>query len=184
MNHQVYLVLNYFKILINPLAILLSWCFKFLINKKQKNYFSFFQSLFKLYYFTSNFFKKYLFLSGLIILFILINFLPSESQTVPQSSEIRGVWLTNVDSDILYSPQALTSGLKRLKSININTLYPTVWQGGYPLYPSSVTQQEFGILIDPQLKNRDVLQEIITQGHQQGFTIIPWFKIEMFYKKL
>jgi uncharacterized lipoprotein YddW (UPF0748 family) len=176
MNHQVYLVLNYFKILINPLAILLSWCFKFLINKKQKNYFSFFQSLFKLYYFTSNFFKKYLFLSGLIILFILINFLPSESQTVPQSSEIRGVWLTNVDSDILYSPQALTSGLKRLKSININTLYPTVWQGGYPLYPSSVTQQEFGILIDPQLKNRDVLQEIITQGHQQGFTIIPWFE--------
>ncbi|MBE9146689.1 glycoside hydrolase family 10 protein [Planktothrix mougeotii] len=120
----------------------------------------------------------YLFLSLVIAILLVINFHPSWGQSLPPSSEIRGVWLTNVDSDILYSPKALTSGLKRLKSINFNTLYPTVWQGGYTLYPSAVTQREFGVSIDPHpgLKNRDMLQEIVTQGHQQGFTVIPWFE--------
>lgn len=169
MNYQFYPILKSFKILKNSMAILLR-------NPKHKPYFRFFQRLLKLSYFTFKFLKKYFLLSLAIILILFINFKPSWSQLVPHASEIRGVWLTNVDSDILYSPQALNSGLKRLKSININTLYPTVWQGGYTLYPSSATQQEFGILIDPQLKNRDVLQEIITQGHQQGFTIIPWFE--------
>ncbi|VXD22003.1 conserved exported hypothetical protein [Planktothrix serta PCC 8927] len=122
--------------------------------------------------------KNFAFCGVVIAIFLLINFQQLWSQSLPNSSEIRGVWLTNIDSDVLYSSQQLTSGLKRLKSLNFNTLYPTIWQGGYTLYPSSVAQQVFGVSIDPNpgLKNRDVLQEVVTQGHQQGFTVIPWFE--------
>jgi len=124
------------------------------------------------------FFKGSVYLIGAIAFFLLINFQHSWSQSLPPSPEIRGVWLTNIDSNILYSPQDLTSGLQRLKSLNFNTLYPTIWQGGYTLYPSSVTQEVFGVTIDPNpgLEKRDVLREIVTQGHQQNFTIIPWFE--------
>lgn len=124
------------------------------------------------------FFKSSVYLIGAIAFFLLINFQHSWSQSLPPSPEIRGVWLTNVDSNILYSAQDLTSGLQRLKSLNFNTLYPTIWQGGYTLYPSSVTQEVFGVTVDPNpgLEKRDVLQEIVSQGHQQNFTIIPWFE--------
>ncbi|HEY9866488.1 MAG TPA: glycoside hydrolase family 10 protein [Candidatus Obscuribacterales bacterium] len=124
------------------------------------------------------FFKGFVYLIGAIAFFLLINFQQSWSQSLPFPPEIRGVWLTNVDSNILYSPQDLTSGLQRLKSLNFNTLYPTIWQGGYTLYPSSVAQEVFGVTVDPNpgLKKRDVLQEIVTQGHQQDFNVIPWFE--------
>jgi uncharacterized lipoprotein YddW (UPF0748 family) len=124
------------------------------------------------------FFKGFVYLMGAIAFFLLINFQHSWSQSLPPAPEIRGVWLTNVDSNILYSPQDLTWRLQRLKSLNFNTLYPTIWQGGYTLYPSSVTEEVFGVTIDPnpRLEKRDVLQEIVTQGHQQNFTIIPWFE--------
>ncbi len=140
-------------------------------------FFKYFQNSVKLF-FNRIFFKFSVYSFLAIAIFLLINFQQSWSQSLPHSPEIRGVWLTNVDSDILYSPQHLTSGLQRLKSLNFNTLYPTIWQGGYTLYPSSVAQRVFGVPIDPNpgLEKRDVLQEIVTQGHQQNFTIIPWFE--------
>ncbi|MGB3509589.1 MAG: glycoside hydrolase family 10 protein [Microcoleaceae cyanobacterium] len=99
------------------------------------------------------------------------------SQTT-QKPEIRGVWITNIDSDVLFSNSATTAAINRLAKLNFNTLYPTVWQGGYTLYPSQVAKQIFGESLDPTpgLEGRDVLQEIITEGHQKDLTIIPWFE--------
>ena len=140
-------------------------------------FFKYFQSSIRLF-FNINILKVSVRFFLAIALFLFINFQQSWSQGLPHSPEIRGVWLTNVDSDILYSSQHLTSGLQRLKSLNFNTIYPTIWQGGYTLYPSPVAQRVFGVAIDPNpgLKKRDVLQEIVTQGHQQNFTVIPWFE--------
>ncbi|MGF1480909.1 MAG: glycoside hydrolase family 10 protein [Cyanophyceae cyanobacterium] len=94
------------------------------------------------------------------------------------ASEIRGVWLTNVDSDVLFSSSATQAAIKRLADLNFNTIYPTVWQGGYTLYPSRVAQAELGVPVypTPGLQNRDVLQEAITEGHQLGLAVIPWFE--------
>lgn len=96
----------------------------------------------------------------------------------PPVREIRGVWLTNIDSDVLFSRRGVTEALNRLKTLNFNTIYPTVWQGGYTLYPSAVAQQYFGQSLDPTpgLQRRDVLQELVTQGHQKGLSVIPWFE--------
>src|SRR5512140_3442134 len=55
-----------------------------------------------------------------------------------ERSELRGVWLTNVDSEVLFNKKTLTDAVKKLADLNFNTLYPTVWNWGYTLYPSKV----------------------------------------------
>ena len=94
------------------------------------------------------------------------------------NNELRGIWLTNVDSDVLFSKQSLEQAIKRLKRLKFNTIYPTVWNGGYTLYPSKVAQNNFGAAIDPtpEMQNRDMLAETIELGHEQKFAVIPWFE--------
>lgn len=96
----------------------------------------------------------------------------------PNAEELRGVWLTNIDSDVLFSSQRLSDAVDKLAQLNFNTLYPTVWNNGYTLYPSEVAKQAIGIELDPEpgLQNRDMLKEVITQGHAEGMAVIPWFE--------
>ncbi len=118
----------------------------------------------------------------------------SWSQSIPTKSirEIRGVWITNVDSDVLFTRDRLATAIKDLRQLNFNTIYPVVWNWGYTTYPSKVAKrivgssfmpkQAAGILINRQLgraeglEGRDVLKEAVTQGHKQGLAVIPWFE--------
>ncbi|WP_071187230.1 glycoside hydrolase family 10 protein [Trichormus sp. NMC-1] len=107
--------------------------------------------------------------------------LPLKAQIAsPQgtTSELRGVWLTNIDSDVLFESQRLKKSLQTLDDLNFNTVYPAVWNWGYTLYPSKVAAQVIGKSLDPApgLQGRDMLQEIVTEGHKQGLTVIPWFE--------
>ncbi|MFB2975098.1 family 10 glycosylhydrolase [Microseira sp. BLCC-F43] len=106
-----------------------------------------------------------------------------EAPTVPTprkmpTEEIRGVWLTNIDSDVLFSPSRLSRALERLHKLHLNTVYPTVWNWGYTLYPSAIARGTIGRSLDPEigLRGRDILKEIIDQGHKKGMTVIPWFE--------
>ncbi|PSN14024.1 hypothetical protein C7271_22030, partial [filamentous cyanobacterium CCP5] len=54
----------------------------------------------------------------------------------PPTTERRGVWLTNIDSQVLFSQDNLVEAVDRLAALNFNTLYPTVWNWGDTLYPS------------------------------------------------
>jgi len=94
------------------------------------------------------------------------------------NNELRGIWLTNVDSDVLFSTQKLQQAINRLKRLKFNTLYPTVWNGGHTLYRSKVAKKSFGVEIDPNpdLQTRDMLAEVIELGHEQNFAVIPWFE--------
>jgi uncharacterized lipoprotein YddW (UPF0748 family) len=91
---------------------------------------------------------------------------------------IRGVWLTTIDSQILFDPQQLSRGLKRLKQLNITTIYPSVWNGGTALYPSPIAQSAAGGQLprDPRLKTPDLLADLVREGHRQGLRVIPWFE--------
>lgn len=95
-----------------------------------------------------------------------------------RATELRGVWLTNVDSEVLFSPTRLADALQRLDRLNFNTVYPTVWNWGYTLYPSSVAQKIIGRSVDPEpgLNGRDMLEEIVKGGHSLGMSVIPWFE--------
>lgn len=105
---------------------------------------------------------------------------PALSQTSPPvTSEIRGVWLTNVDSDVLFSHVRLESAITKLAALNFNTLYPTVWNWGYTLYPSQVAAQVSGVAVDPRIPElalRDTIADTAGLGHQHGFAVIPWFE--------
>ncbi len=92
--------------------------------------------------------------------------------------ELRGVWLTNVDSEVLFDRDQTADAIALLAKSNFNTLYPTVWNWGYTLYPSKISETATGLALDPteELQNRDVLAEIVTAGHERKMTVIPWFE--------
>jgi uncharacterized lipoprotein YddW (UPF0748 family) len=95
-----------------------------------------------------------------------------------RAEELRGVWLTNIDSDVLFSPDKTENAIASLAESNFNTLYPTVWNWGYTLYPSEVAKAATGLALDPaeELQNRDILAEIVETGHKEGMAVIPWFE--------
>jgi uncharacterized lipoprotein YddW (UPF0748 family) len=118
----------------------------------------------------------------------------SLSQSLPTKPirEIRGVWITNVDSDVLFARDRLATAIKDLRQLNFNTIYPVVWNWGYTTYPSKVAEKIVGSSFMPKksagmlinrklsategLEGRDVLQEMVTQGHKHKLTVIPWFE--------
>jgi uncharacterized lipoprotein YddW (UPF0748 family) len=105
--------------------------------------------------------------------------LNAQTRSAPSpKSELRGVWLTNIDSNVLFERDRLKNALQRLQELNFNTVYPVVWNWGYTLYPSKVAARVIGRSLDPEpgLQGRDMLQEVITEGHNKGLTVIPWFE--------
>jgi uncharacterized lipoprotein YddW (UPF0748 family) len=96
------------------------------------------------------------------------------------STEVRGVWLTNVASSVLFAPWGVNQAINRLSQLNFNTLYPVVWNRGYTFYPSNVAQKVTGQLQEPLLtvmrSGSDVLGEIVEVAHKKGLTVLPWFE--------
>ena len=103
---------------------------------------------------------------------------PVATRLTTPGTEIRGVWLTNVDSEVLFSRNNLREAIRRLKRLNFNTVYPTVWNGGYTLYPSQVAEAASGYKTEPssEFEDRDMLQEAIALAHAQDMAIIPWLE--------
>lgn len=103
-----------------------------------------------------------------------------------QVEEIRGVWITNIDSDILFSKDKIKKGLSKLKEAGFNTLYPVVWNKGFVFFKSSVAHNSFNSSADQlrsaniqtELAGRDILAEIIEINQDLGkpFRIIPWLE--------
>ena len=105
--------------------------------------------------------------------------------------ELRGVWMTNIDSNVLFSRAELEPALNKLADLNFNTVYPTVWNWGYTLFPSAVAKQVTGYKqgLYPDLAetgrqtrleeaqgNRDMLLELIEIAHSRDLKVIPWFE--------
>ena len=91
--------------------------------------------------------------------------------------EIRGVWMTLNDMDVLKDQSKLQDAIHRLRQLNFNTVYPVVWNSGYVMYPSPVAQRT-GIqpFIYTGLAGQDIIADVTAQAHQQGLLVIPWFE--------
>ena len=129
---------------------------------------------------------------GLMLTLIFPVFSRSQSLPSKVNREIRGVWITNVDSDVLFKRDRLATAITDLRKLNFNTIYPVVWNWGYTTYPSKVAKRVVGSSFMPKksaglligrtlgntegLEGRDVLQELVAQGHKQGLSVIPWFE--------
>lgn len=91
--------------------------------------------------------------------------------------EIRGVWMTENDNDILSDRSKLQDAVSQLARLNFNTIYPVVWNSGYVLYPSAVAQRT-GIqpFVRQGLQGQDIIADLVAQAHRQGLLVIPWFE--------
>lgn len=89
---------------------------------------------------------------------------------------VKGVWLTNVDSDALSSGSNILRAVNLCDSLGINTIFAVVWNKAMTLYPSSVMKKMFGEEIDPGLAGRDPLKELIEEAHKKNIKVIAWFE--------
>lgn len=104
---------------------------------------------------------------------------PSDSvwcQHPPTGDELRGVWLTNVDSDVLTSRAKIDSAMAFLADLNVNVVFPVVWNDGATTYPSAVMDTLTGQRIDPRYEGRDPLRELVASAHAHDLAVIPWFE--------
>ena len=93
------------------------------------------------------------------------------------SQEIRGVWMTNNDTEILVDHPKLQEAVRQLGLLNFNTIYPVVWNSGYVLHESAVAQR-IGIqpFVRKGLQGQDIFTDLVTQAHYRGLLVIPWFE--------
>ncbi|KUJ82973.1 hypothetical protein AWR36_010545 [Microbulbifer flavimaris] len=93
---------------------------------------------------------------------------------------VRGVWLTNVASDALYSREGIEEAVALCDELGINTIFVVTWNKGQTLYPSEVMHNFTGIAMDPELdpsgSGRDPLQEVIDAARPRGIRVIAWFE--------
>ena len=66
------------------------------------------------------------------------------SNSLPVTTEIRGVWLTNVASGVFYIPWGIDRAINQLANLNFNTIYPVVWNRGYTFYKSPLAKKITG----------------------------------------
>lgn len=94
--------------------------------------------------------------------------------------EMRGVWITNVDSEVLFDSTSIVEAMDYLADRGFNLVFPVVWNKGYTLYPSEVMVEYFGeeYRIDPLFaqQGRDPLAELIKAAHDRGMEVMPWFE--------
>lgn len=100
-------------------------------------------------------------------------------------NNIRGVWLTNVDTQVFNSKASLTEVLTLIADTGFNVVFPVVWNKGFTLYPSQVMASTFGkawTIAPPYLEdNRDPLAEIINTAQKLNLKVIPWFEYGFAY---
>lgn len=90
--------------------------------------------------------------------------------------EIRGVWMTGNDFNVLKTESGVKDAVKQLRRVNFNTIYPVVWNSGYTKFPSA-TAKRAGIPFFFRGSNgQDILANLIKQAHRQGLLVIPWFE--------
>jgi uncharacterized lipoprotein YddW (UPF0748 family) len=90
--------------------------------------------------------------------------------------ELRGVWMTNVDSAVLDSRASIAEAMDFLAAHHFNVVFPVVWNKTYTLYPSRVMRRAFGTEIDPKHRGRDPLAELIEEAHRRRIAVVPWFE--------
>jgi uncharacterized lipoprotein YddW (UPF0748 family) len=93
---------------------------------------------------------------------------------------VRGVWLTNVASDALFSRQNIREAVRTSHEMGINTIFVVTWNKGMTTYRSDVMESFTGVEIDPALDSartgRDPLKQVIEEAHRYDMKVFAWFE--------
>ncbi len=109
---------------------------------------------------------------------IALLLLSCTSQEAPRTEPppIRGLWLTNVVSEAMFSHDSLQQVVTHCEAWGINTIFVVVWNRGFTLYPSQVMEDLTGYAIDTAFAGRDPLQELIDLAHPKGIAVHAWME--------
>lgn len=94
-------------------------------------------------------------------------------ETKPRPGEVRATWLRFGDSDYVSTPARTADTMKRLRDMGFNAVYLSIWQEGFPLFPSATFQKTGGGPDRlPALGSRDLLSEALIEAHRNGILLI------------
>jgi len=97
--------------------------------------------------------------------------------TLPDTA-IRGVWVTNVGSLALSSPQNIELMVNNVDKAGMNVIFVDVFNKNQTLHPSIVLQNNVrtGTQIQMFGSGWDPLQVLIERAHSKNIKVIPWFE--------
>ncbi len=98
-----------------------------------------------------------------------------DPQAMPLT-QVRGVWLTNVASQALFSRQGIQECVDMCKDIGINTIFVVTFNNAKTQYRSQVMKEYFGSEIDPAMGSRDPLAELLEIAKPKGIRVVAWFE--------
>lgn len=111
-----------------------------------------------------------------LFLSLIFSFSSCKSQEINTKTPVRGVWITNVDSDVLYSREGIKEAVKVCQDAGINHIFMVIWNKGRTLYPSKIMQETFKIPIEERLAGRDPLREMLDEAHAKNIKVYAWFE--------
>jgi uncharacterized lipoprotein YddW (UPF0748 family) len=111
-----------------------------------------------------------------VFLSLIISFSSCKSQQIPQKTPVRGVWITNVDSEVMYSKSGIQEAVKVCQDAGINHIFVVMWNKGRTLYPSKIMAETFKILIEERLAGRDPMREMLDEAHARNIKVYAWFE--------
>ena len=77
------------------------------------------------------------------LLFLLSFMACSSKELIPSDATnppTRGVWLTNVDSEALFSKAEMEEAVDLCAKYGFNSIFVVTWNRGYSLYPSAIME--------------------------------------------
>jgi len=126
---------------------------------------------------------------GLLPLIMILGIMACQPARVEQQKRkfvmgydepVRGVWLTNVASEALFTPENVVEAVRKCHELGINTIFVVTWNKAMTMYRSQIMKELTGYEIDPGLDpdntGRDPLQEVIDEARKHGIKVIPWFE--------
>ena len=88
----------------------------------------------------------------------------------------RGVWVSDVGSDVFASQANIKECVDICKNIGINTIFVVTYNNAQTKYPSEVMKEYMGVDIDPKYRGRDPLRELINLAKPAGIKVVAWFE--------
>ncbi len=88
----------------------------------------------------------------------------------------RGVWITNVGSQVLDSNVNIENAVALCDSLGFNNIFVVTWNNATTTFPSKTVEKHTGVSIQKEFKGRDPLKEIIDAAHKRNIKVHAWFE--------
>ncbi len=89
---------------------------------------------------------------------------------------VRGVWVSDVGSDVFATKANIVECVNICKDIGINTIFVVTYNDAKTKYKSQVMKDYMGVEIDPKYAGRDPLAEMIEAAKPHGIKVVAWFE--------